>query len=798
MAIRAAQSSFFAIPELIVLVSAHLLRSDLAQCIKVCRDWWHLLEPVLWANFRPQIHHNESLSAIPPPSLKAALIRNLHHIRTLKVPIVNDNLLQVLTTTDASTRCTGLKRLEFEDISWRDFDLTCQYLVTLLDLNHRLTCLKLPFKFLEIDAVRASMSKLERLQHLSIHSTAEFDGDWIVTLVLQACLPLPYLNELFIDTDVDWCEYDNEHTPFLKTIIKEASIARFSRNPNATRIKSLRLPSNFDGKRNPLPLLLLKSDLLDLVSCELPWFHKDTDLDELERVVREQCPNLKHLTCPSFSGRDEDGQAACAFIRGCSGLQSFASHLFSDHDRHSHFAEPRCIISELASQHCNTLEDFVLTNALKVFSRDQQAILSRCKQLRRFWVMGYSSPDCSIGVEFMDICSREWVCEDLTTLGLTLNRWRRRGIVFQDLEEEDVEERDETQEDVEKRLMAIAPKGTFAQIGRLERLEVLALDIDSSWDTRAEESDYAWDLTLSKGYLGELASLKNLKSLSLRADFWSKMGQAEPILWTNFRPKKHLDDALSDASLMTALIMNLPHIRTIEGSVASATLLHVLINGSDTESAHFVPISSDSTFRTLAAIRSPSYHSIWLSCSTSTPRLTHLRLLFNFFEFEASDDDRYMPDLKTIIQEALITRFSQHPNATKIKFLRLPSTQFYNRNPPPILFLKSDLLDLKSCEIPWFQADTDIQEIERVVREHCPNLKHLTCSSFDNRGQNGQTVCAFIRGRTGLQSVTSELFTDHDAYYAKPWSIISELASQHRNTLEDFALTNCCQVSSPC
>ncbi|CAO3566661.1 unnamed protein product [Mortierella alpina] len=72
-----------------------------------------------------------------------------------------------------------------------------------------------------------------------------------------------------------------------------------------------------------------------------------------------------------------------------------------------------------------------------------------------------------------------------------------------------------------------AAKCVYTQIGRLEKLEVLALDIDRSDYTGARERDYAWDLTLSKGWLRELAGLKNLKSLSLQADFWSKMGQAE-------------------------------------------------------------------------------------------------------------------------------------------------------------------------------------------------------------------------------------------------------------------------------
>ena len=77
------------------------------------------------------------------------------------------------------------------------------------------------------------------------------------------------------------------------------------------------------------------------------------------------------------------------------------------------------------------------------------------------------------------------------------------------------------------RLISIAAKSVYTQIGRLQKLEVLALSIDISQDTAAEEKDYAWDLTLSKGWLREMAGLKNLKTLKLHSAFWSKMGQAE-------------------------------------------------------------------------------------------------------------------------------------------------------------------------------------------------------------------------------------------------------------------------------
>ncbi|CAO3566662.1 unnamed protein product [Mortierella alpina] len=74
---------------------------------------------------------------------------------------------------------------------------------------------------------------------------------------------------------------------------------------------------------------------------------------------------------------------------------------------------------------------------------------------------------------------------------------------------------------------AAASKYLYYQIGRLVKLEVLALGIDNGDFTNANKGDYAWDLTLTRGWLGQLAGLRNLKVLRLQGDLWSGMGQAE-------------------------------------------------------------------------------------------------------------------------------------------------------------------------------------------------------------------------------------------------------------------------------
>ncbi|KAF9290534.1 hypothetical protein BGZ68_006770 [Mortierella alpina] len=334
-----------------------------------------------------------------------------------------------------------------------------------------------------------------------------------------SCLALPELTKLTFHRDIAMFWDDEDETTVvrkLEGIINKATTSRFS-HPGAKRIKTLQLPCNPTGIRNPLPLLLLKSKLLDLETCEPPWFRRDARTREIQDVVRNHCPNLKHLHFPQNYDEDQDGQAARAFIRGCSGLKSFTSAYFMD----SIGPGPRMILSELLKHHYTTLENFELTDPQQVNSHDLHNVLSQCKQLKRFWVANYEEEDSMCGIVVEDISRSDWVCTELIELSLALNRCPSDGDLFGDLEE------DEAEGDPYEWLTASTTKRAFQQIGRLNKLEVLRIDIDRSSRTKAKEKDYAWDLTLWSGWLSELAGLRNLRILGLKADFWSCMKQEE-------------------------------------------------------------------------------------------------------------------------------------------------------------------------------------------------------------------------------------------------------------------------------
>ncbi|CAO3567819.1 unnamed protein product [Mortierella alpina] len=190
--------------------------------------------------------------------------------------------------------------------------------------------------------------------------------------------------------------------------------------------------------------------------------------------------------------------------------------------------QSRFIMWEMVSHHSSTLEKVELTNCLTLFSVAQQAILSQCSRLKRFWVEIYSQNGLT-GLDLADVCRADWVSMDLKALSLYLNRCSSDG-------------------GPQSTTLAAQAQNFYRQIGRLDKLEELRLEIDRGRDTKACEEEYVWDLTLCKGWLSEMARLKNVRTLRLDACFWIHMGQTEaefvydhwPLLREIRLPGQHL------------------------------------------------------------------------------------------------------------------------------------------------------------------------------------------------------------------------------------------------------------------
>ncbi|CAO3567088.1 unnamed protein product [Mortierella alpina] len=455
------------------------------------------------------------------------------HIRELIFPDVDLPHLQPLiqglsgqlngTVSKPGALCTNLSRIYFEDIDRNHGDdhleLISKPLLTLLNNNLRLTHLHVFAEITSVEGFTAALPKLRHLQHLTID--ADFECFYIEEplLFLRSCLALTELTGLHFvnDAEMYWDDGDERAVRRqLEAVIQDASVARFSQSTTAKKIKQLTLPSNRQGSSNPLPLLLFKSNLLDLKKLEIPGFGPDASIHEIEQVVREHCSGLKHLECSHID--EENGLAVRAFVRGCSGLQSFTSPPPDDSD-----AEPLWILSELVSSHHTTLE-VIDIESQRVLSHQLQEVLASCKQLKRLWVKYYVYRGVH-SISYRHMAKSDWVCTELRELSLVVDRCRPEEDAFDEQDEDDEGGLDDAH--VCSETCTCAPKRAFQQIGRLEKLEMLEIDIDQIYRARATADDYAWDLTLSKGWLGELAGLKSLKSFVIREEFTRAMGLEE-------------------------------------------------------------------------------------------------------------------------------------------------------------------------------------------------------------------------------------------------------------------------------
>ncbi|KAF9280502.1 hypothetical protein BGZ68_007196 [Mortierella alpina] len=392
---------------------------------------------------------------------------------------------------------------------------------------------------------------MNRLHHLTIRSGFQSEA-WFMGM-LHVCLPLPRLTELFChffleagklspsgDTEDD---YEDSHyhsianpIPELKDILDTTIATRTSfKGSIDSKIKALRFPEPEDDETDLIRLVLpiLRSELVDVEVLEVPRLLDNRPEEFYENIVRDYCPSLKHLILPPY---DDDSQMANNFIRAATGLKTVRGVRLSDEIGWS----SRQMIRTLVQYQSKTLEDVELMLCRMIRSCDQQALFVFCKQLKRFWMSPDGMSEGQHGTEFRDIITGAWSCLGMRELSLTLNRSIDVKATLEAMRQDSLNkgtgdgelEVDEPyragDKEQERKATAWAAKQAFAQIGRLTALESLALGTDEGpHGSDAWVLESKWDLTLSKGYLSELAGLKKLRHFHMRTDHWSMMGQAE-------------------------------------------------------------------------------------------------------------------------------------------------------------------------------------------------------------------------------------------------------------------------------
>ncbi|CAO3566674.1 unnamed protein product [Mortierella alpina] len=534
------------------------------------------LEPFLWTNLCSKHARRAPLSRVA---------RNLRHIRTVDLSareFVQDGaieweslegLLKTLAgdihTQSETHRCSykatsvlgteqsavarvaqspRLRRLRISLCSpkarWEN-TLWCYFTTILYNSSGSLTHLQLDI--VNQGDIPPQLSRvipaLQHLQHFVVNAGLQTENAYLS--LLRAFLPLPRLSELFCDFPVNIGrypytgdlddDYDNEDSLAeprgeLKAILEEAIAARTSENGFINvKIKALGFPQRHGAPLIRIIFPLLKSDLVEIEALKIPeLFGKRTEKC-YENMLRKYCPGLRHLIIAPHDGKVR------SFIRGATRLRTVRGYNYSDQ------------MSELAEYHSETLEVLEIRECMAYASADQRSILTSCKQLKRFWIVPDVHRLGECGLKFGHILDQEWRCRDLRELCLTLERTvdvdaivLKRHHELPALPPESLlwilgshgrwtcRLNPARRQELDYVVAAWAAKQVFAQIGRLRALETLALGASQNvMRTRDDLFISEWDLTLSMGWLAELAGLKNLRHLNLRTDYWSRMGQAE-------------------------------------------------------------------------------------------------------------------------------------------------------------------------------------------------------------------------------------------------------------------------------
>ncbi|KAF9946041.1 hypothetical protein BGZ72_000744 [Mortierella alpina] len=591
--------SIVEIPELATAIARCLTSADVANALATCKAWSEQLRPFLWTNLCLK-NTLPRISALEP---NMHLIRTLdldfgtmvlmnvigqNDVATFLEALASDFLVppKCQSGQDVAvpqpqqameTRMEGCKNLRRIKMVFDNEPITAasapakpttwNYPQDLFYNNsNTLTHLHLEVSeeyLFELSPMVQSITALIRLQHLTLRSSIVQKENWFLFL-MRACLPHPRLSELYcdfvIEPDGGYSSEDDMDSEFefefeeditepeaeLKTVLEEAIAARTSVNGSIDiKMKALRFPDPKMGDIIRIVVPILMSDVVEIETLEVPKLLECRPEELYETIVRKHCSALRHLTIPKCSvgyfGEhypNKYSNMVCNFIRGAIGLKTVRGDFFIDDTEHD--PSSRGIVWTLAKHHAETLEELELMDCVMVTSAHQQAILSSCNHLKRFWIQPKIFSAYEYDLKFEHILESEWVCLGLKEFSLTLSRHidikatlaamrlesSNKVAGHEEVGYDDLDQADKQQLAIEA--SAWAAKQVYTRIGRLVALQTLALGV--SQRSRANKHTvYAanWDLTLAKGYLADLAGLKNLRQLHLRTNYWVMMGQVE-------------------------------------------------------------------------------------------------------------------------------------------------------------------------------------------------------------------------------------------------------------------------------
>ncbi|KAF9362843.1 hypothetical protein BGX34_005383 [Mortierella sp. NVP85] len=567
--------SIFDVSELVELVAQYLSRHDIIQCVATSKTWTRLFEPFLWQDIL--------LKRFEPAPQALALnrhrIRSLHvgctdlaHLQILAVdlPDINPNNLSpgapgVSQELGGSTNPQMTENSPFPCLrtihihptyeALSDFNgakrACINLILRILNQSPGLTRITLPDGFLEQhhdgqdharDHIQSFLytlgHKLLCLRRLEVGSS-EIEPEIGLDL-LRVCFNHPQLVELLCNFQLGRADYPGifeiqRLDRFLMDLENDKQAKEASEKlTSESRIRFLSLPRVVRGYPPNFLCTLLKSHLPNLERFDIPDISGSGGIahrNSIKEAVAQGCPKLQHIR-PLLDGDDGNTtETVIGIIEGCKewGLKTFRCDDLVDM---LDVNDQRGIIESLLMDHTRTLEEIELARCRNVRRKDFINLFSKCRILKKAKIQPDDTKKADM--EFQDIASQAWVCSDLNELQLTLGQ----HVDLEEMEfsssEEGSEDEDEANDNENsdirrlRRFMAWEHRKVtmaYRQIGRLVKLEKLWLGYDPELTTPMDGNPY--DLTLERGYLRELAGLKELKHLCISEYFWSRMGRAE-------------------------------------------------------------------------------------------------------------------------------------------------------------------------------------------------------------------------------------------------------------------------------
>ncbi|KAF9099023.1 hypothetical protein BGX27_000676 [Mortierella sp. AM989] len=509
------------------------------------------------------------------PSTLQEVLRNRHHIQHLTIYFLEDECLETLAsnlptlptqnntrpnvtapTKPRSTASTQpyarLQKLEINETLeiFEVFDSPDYAHQFLRVLPHffNLVYLRMPYPmFLTSPSLRETFqtslcTHLQKLEHLEL-SERSVSAKKTLPL-MQACLLHPQLRVLNLDfgmrndgysdkscaperlrrsyneeedededeeEEVEEDENDSDHEDYndenigskFASTLESLGAASRSMGSFKSKITTFMLPVYEPGYPISFLIPLLRDHVPNIENLETSEIKNDTQMD-IKDAIGGPIPRLQHITCPTSPS---DMAIIKELIISCSqGLKTIQANDFED-DGHS--SEPQHFVDTLIEHHSGNLEKIRFERCVAIKGEDIWKILTKCAKLERFWIEPAFKRKVSI--DFDDILSHPWACHNLKELRLVLNPGNNAG-------------NSESVGGLPPRSVA---RRVYAQIGQLVKLERLGLGWYEDEDADVRSKNFIMDLTLSQGWLSELAGLVELRYLILARIYWRAMGQAE-------------------------------------------------------------------------------------------------------------------------------------------------------------------------------------------------------------------------------------------------------------------------------